>query len=149
MLDHERVNLLAITEGVIAHGCNTAGVMNAGVAKGVRSTWPTVYEEYLHACRQLHPDDLLGMCQFCEVSPTLTIANCFTQRTYGRTGVHADLSAIEQSVRLAAVYAKECDRTLYMPQIGCGYGGLSWKVVEPIISHIARDNGVHIRVCTL
>jgi O-acetyl-ADP-ribose deacetylase (regulator of RNase III) len=43
-------DLLKSGEPVIAHGCNTHGVMGAGIAKQVAFMYPDAYQQYRKAC---------------------------------------------------------------------------------------------------
>lgn len=149
--------------GVVAHGCNCQGVMGSGVAKAVRQKWPTVYERYHqfvdHFKKQGHPtSELLGMSQILNVGhPTLEdpnslfVANMFTQDRYGNDGkVYADLNAIEKALALTMSFCRGADLPLYMPQVGCGLGGLSWgDDVEPVVRRLQSEYDVPVYVCLL
>lgn len=44
MINTVKLNLLDISHGIIAHGCNAQGVMGAGVAKQIKIKYPTAFE---------------------------------------------------------------------------------------------------------
>ena len=142
-------DLFSDPKGLIAHGVNAQGVMGSGVAKVIRDRFPKAYEdyrEYWEASKHNKPS-LSGKCQFVTISDELTIANCFTQNYYGRTGgPYADFQSIYSSLSHAAEYAKFNNLKFKMPMIGCGLGGLKWSDVSVIIRDIETNIGVTAHV---
>lgn len=133
MINYIRGNILSQKNGVIIHGTNCSGGFGSGVAGAIRATYPIVYEKF----KTLEPSEsLLGTIQAVEITPDLTIINCFTQHKFGSDGkVYASKAAVAGSVCAAYVYAKDNGiDILSMPKIGSGLGGLSWdNDVLPII----------------
>lgn len=132
-MDEIKGNLLDIAEGVIAHGCNTLGVMGAGFAKQVKDRYPAAFREYKRAERD--SGLRLGEVSFARVGPKLWIANVLTQsRIYGAKGeVLADMDAIEAGFQRVGEFAARQGVAVEMPLIGCGLAGGDWAVVEPRI----------------
>lgn len=95
----------------------------------------------------------MGLCCLVNVGTDgneLFVANCITQLTYGRTGVHADVQSILASLDAAFAYAVDFNLPLYMPKIGCGLGGLDWtKDVLPIVTALSEIHDKHVYVCDL
>lgn len=133
---------------IIAHGCNAKGKMGSGVALDLRGKWPIIYDSYVaHLTTHPHP---LGSVNLVPVDHGTFVANCITQLTYGRTGVHADPIAIGRCLALVVQVAKQCDLSVHIPIIGCGRGGLDWaRDVEPIISDILIAHDYFIVVHTI
>lgn len=126
-------NVLDLAEGVIAHGCNTLGVMGAGFAKQVKTRFPEAFAAYK---RQEREEGLrLGRASFAQVGPRLWIANVLTQeRIYGAKGeMLADLDAVESGFRIVGTKARELGLQVEMPLVGCGLAGGQWEDVEPRI----------------
>lgn len=145
-------DITTVETGIIAHGVNCKIVMNSGVARAIRNRWPKVYERY----STLEPsEDLLGTTQIITIiedrSQPLYVANCFTQTTYGKTGQHANAAAIDKTLFDVASFASIRNVPVYIPQIGCGLGGLCWEQqVKPIIEHNCDlFPEVDVYVCTL
>lgn len=135
--------------------------MGSGVAKAIRNKWPKVYQTY----SQLQPSsDLLGTAQIICVDSKLPlyVCNCFTQYDYGYDGgAYADVQSIYQSLERVCYWLSMNKRqlfgehdqvNLYIPQIGCGRGGLQWdRDVKPLVDQLEHkwSDSVIFNVCTL
>lgn len=152
MISHITRDITSVDTGIIAHGCNTHGVMGAGVAAAIKSKFPTAFQEYHRLCKKYSdPTELLGTCQIVDVSEDLRIANCFTQASYGRNGKHADIDAIKSSLDGLFAYASVKLMPIYLPKIGAGLGGLDWETdVLPVIEELASEHSdVSILICSI
>lgn len=153
---------------VIAHGVNCQGRMNSGVAKQVRAQYPKAYEEYMKLCLTGDSDEsfifgrfcgpnranqLLGLSQIVKDKDTF-IANLFTQNFYGKDGAkYADQTSIHTAlIHLAysVQYTQSLPKSIAMPKIGCGLGGLDWdSEVEPILREVHRNFPLDFIVCSI
>jgi O-acetyl-ADP-ribose deacetylase (regulator of RNase III) len=154
MIEYRKGNLLAVKEGVIAHGVNCQGVMGGGVALAIRKMYPVVYKEYqerLNETRKLYEREFpsstfetqqfLGHVQFVSTTqvdlsynPPLVIANCFTQDFYGTDERHVDYEAVAQCFAVLNQRVKlYTDKPLNIPKIGAGLAGGDWNVISAII----------------
>ena len=143
MIRYIKGDLLSVTKGIIAHGCNCSGGFGSGVAGQIRAKYPEVYERFKQMPTGL---DTVGKVQIVDATSDLIIANCFTQLNYGKDGYkYADAQAIRKSLRQLANWmdltsggCHPTDReTISMPKIGAGLGGLDWDTeVEPIIREL-------------
>jgi len=143
-------NITTVTFGVIAQGVNCSGAMNSGVAKAIKDTWPVVSERY-HELVHGGNLGLIGTCQLVEIdSDTLYVANCFTQKFYGRSGRFAIPTAIASSLHLVKAYSSYYGLPVIMPKIGCGLGGLNWdSEVRDIVEDTFANHDQDIYVCGL
>ncbi len=118
-----------------AHGCNCAGAMGAGIAAGFRARYPAMYKEYRRRCkatpREFNPGDVF----LWKDADQPWVFNLATQENYWRS--RATYAAVEQA--LAALWTladTEGVRSIAMPRIGVGYGGLSWRRVREIVERV-------------
>lgn len=155
MIQYLKKDITTVREGTIAHGVNCSGAFNAGIAKAIRKKWPRAYDRFKLNGKGKR---LLGTVDYTFVEMDelsgrhVIIINCYTQMFYGfGGGKYADIKAVDktikEAVRLAFVYSND----LYMPKIGCGFGGLNWdKDVRPIVEDCAEGYPtVNIFICEL
>jgi O-acetyl-ADP-ribose deacetylase (regulator of RNase III) len=142
-------DITLVTEGIIAHGCNTKGAFGAGVAGAIRTRWPGVYDAYTRNTRL--GDELLGSCHIIRVGDDLWVANCYTQLTFGSTGRHVNIPALERSLESVFIHAFASKLTLHAPKIGSGLGGLDWDTeVLPVFEALNSEyDGVNVVIHTL
>lgn len=128
----------------LAHGCNCAGAMGAGIAVQFKKRWPAMYEEYKRRCAdgRFAPGDV-----FVWEAGSTTVFNLGTEKHW-RTG--ATLDFIERSVKALVT---ECEArgvpAVGLPRIGAGYGGLSWPDVELVLQRASAGSSVRLVVVTL
>lgn len=121
-----------------AHGCNCQGSMGAGIAKGFRERYPTMYEEYRTLCKSEPRRFNLGDAWLWKDEKQPWVFNLGTQEGYWRA--RASYEAIETALRLMREMADaERITRIAVPRIGVGYGGLSWKKVRTIIEQVFDD----------
>ena len=123
----------------LAHGCNCQGSMGAGVAKGFRERYPAMYEEYRRRCKADDPREFnLGDAWLWKAEDRPWVFNLGTQEGFWRS--RASYEAIEQALQGMRESAdREGLRTIAVPRIGVGYGGLSWKKVRAIVERVFAD----------
>ena len=121
-----------------AHGCNLQGSMGAGIAKGFKERYPEMYDEYRRRCRAEPRQLNLGDSFFWRGIDQPSVFNLGTQERYWRC--RASYEAIERALKNMRGQAEDMDiRTIAIPRIGTGYGGLSWKKVRAIIEGVFVD----------
>lgn len=128
----------------LAHGCNCAGAMGAGIAVQFKKRWPAMYEDYRARCKdgRFRPGDV-----FAWEEAGRTVFNLGTEEHW-RKG--ATLDYIERSVRamLAEAEARGVTR-VGLPRIGAGYGGLAWADVRATLERAAAGSPVTLVVVSL
>jgi len=130
----------------LAHGCNCAGVMGAGIAVEFKKRYPNMFELYRVFCKG--GAIVLGDCLAWTDVPTETVIfNLMTQPSY-KSG--AILSAIEKSAEDMMYRAVDLGISkIGMPFIGCGLGGLSWEEVGPVFEKLSEKYSVTLVVVKL
>lgn len=125
-------------DGPVAHGCNTLGLMGAGIANVVRVRYPNTYLTYRSLCWS-------GSFQGGDFLPVWEngrwIFNLATQTLPGRD---ANLSFISLAMTDAVDFCNDNNiPAINMPLIGCGIGGLVWpqvvRVLDNIVTHVEAN----------
>ena len=153
MLNYIRGGLLSTPDKLIAHGCNTMGVMGAGVALAIKEKYPWAFETYandLQAMKrdlQWHQtnDAIMGRVIYASHGGKI-IANCLTQMDMGRQAIrYASYDAIDKCMKRLNNYMEQFEiASISMPKIGCGLGGGEWPIVEAIIAFHLKDVTVNV-----
>jgi O-acetyl-ADP-ribose deacetylase (regulator of RNase III) len=139
MIRYIKGDLLTSDLKIIAHGCNTHGIMGSGIALQIRERWPNVYQAY----RQLYQEQglQLGTIQPVATPDSRIVVNCMTQPAFGRDGGrYADYDAIAQCVHaLNQVAMDHGVSEIGLPKIGAGLGGGDWTVIEGLIERNSKN----------
>ena len=139
---------LEISCDAIAHGVNMKGAMAGGIARLIAIMYPSAEQEYNQFCKDQRArlgGVFVSNINKGEEGKPQRLYNLFTQIEPGRD---ARLTALEVSVnRMVDMAIATGVKTIAMPRIGCGIGGLKWEEVKPIL--VAASVNVNFVVCTL
>jgi O-acetyl-ADP-ribose deacetylase (regulator of RNase III) len=135
MIEYRKGNLLDVEEGIIAHGCNSYGVMGSGVALAVKNMYPEAFIKYQIYCQNNQDTDITGSTVCVTVTPELVVANMITQEDFGRNPAtrYVSYDAIDDCFKY--VNSVFLDTTINIPKIGAGLGNGKWEVIAEIINH--------------
>jgi O-acetyl-ADP-ribose deacetylase (regulator of RNase III) len=120
-----------------AHGCNCAGSMGAGIAVGFKERYPAMFEEFRRKCKTKPPEFTLGDVFLWREEGKPAVFNLGTQPRPGRGATYPVVEMALKALRAAADEAGI--RSIAMPRIAAGYGGLSWKKVRAQIEATFAD----------
>jgi O-acetyl-ADP-ribose deacetylase (regulator of RNase III) len=125
-------NLLdADVEGLV-NTVNTVGVMGKGLALQFKRRFPSNFEVYAEACKrgEVQVGRMLVM-ETAQVMGPRFIINFPTKKHWQDPSrleyVRAGLVALVSEVRTRGI------RSIAVPPLGCGNGGLAWSEVRPLI----------------
>ncbi len=139
MIYYERADITGTHLTHIVHGCNNQGAFGSGVALAIAKKYPEAQKQYFDLVKPLNNtsrESLLGTAQVVR-SKDKIIGNLFTQGSYGRTGVHAQVKYIY--LGLKNFIEQVGPQTIASPAIGTGLGGLNWEQVEQAYEQICRE----------
>ena len=135
-------HLLTAPQCIIAHGCNSHGVMGSGVARVIREKYSYAFEKY-HA--EYKKNGLvLGSVVFAAPMPESDepiVANCITQQNFGSNGeVYVDYAAIRSCMKnLEEFCIMTFIDSIGLPMIGAGLGGGDWTKISSIIEDELKE----------
>jgi O-acetyl-ADP-ribose deacetylase (regulator of RNase III)/uncharacterized protein YwgA len=108
---------------------NCVGVMGKGVALEFKKLWPAMFEDYLRRCEAKQVR--LGEPYLYSDKAGVSIVNFPTKDHWRSASRVAD---IESGLDYLTTHAESWGiRSLALPPLGCGNGGLEWSEVGPLI----------------
>jgi len=132
MIEHRQGDLLGADAEALVNTVNTVGVMGKGVALQFRKAFPDNFKAYERACKagDVRPGEMFAFETGQLTGPRLII-NFPTKRHWrGR----ARMEYIDRGlVDLVRVLRRYDVRSVAIPPLGCGNGGLRWAEVRPRI----------------
>lgn len=142
-------NILDSTAPLICHQVNCKGAMGAGLAKQIRTRFPSVYKTYRTAFEQ---DRLkLGTVIFANIlenDKNQIIANLCGQDNYGRSIIYTDYDAVTTCLKTVKAYATACNiNRIAIPYgMSCGLAGGKWEKILDIINNVFKDTDLNIEI---
>ncbi len=139
---HEETSLFEFPAEGFAHGCNTRGVIG-GLANDVFQKLPDMKEVYKMACLQgtFEGGDIFP-CDF----ETFWVYNLFSQV---EAGACADLGLVRDClVKMRDHMVENKVKSVNLPKIGCGIGGLVWSDVKPVCEEVFGGSDAVLQVVT-
>ncbi|MEQ1566111.1 MAG: macro domain-containing protein [Myxococcota bacterium] len=131
-------NLLSAEVDALVNTVNCAGVMGKGIALQFKKAWPAMFRAYQVAARagELRPGQVL-VWQTGQLGPPRFIFNFPTKRHWKQPSRLEDIDA--GLVDLVAKIRELGVRSVAIPPLGAGNGGLDWVDVRPRIVDALRD----------
>ncbi len=132
MITEAHGNLLDADVDALINTVNTVGVMGKGIALQFRRAYPEMYEAYERAAAS--GDLELGRMHVWPTNALTGPRYVINFPTKGHWRARSRLADIERGLQdLVRVVRRLHIRSLAMPPLGCGNGGLDWQQVEPCI----------------
>src|ERR1044072_5928695 len=131
MIEHKTGNLLDAQAEALVNTVNTVGVMGKGIALQFRQAFPENYEAYRKACehKEVQPGRMF-VFDTGKFYPRY-IVNLPTKRHWkGKAKIEDVQSGL---VDLIATVKRLGIKSIAVPPLGCGNGGLRWEQVQPLI----------------
>jgi O-acetyl-ADP-ribose deacetylase (regulator of RNase III) len=145
MIKFKRGDIIAEDAEALVNSVNCVGIMGRGVALQFKNAFPENFRAYERACQRndLEPGRLL-VFETEQLSNPKYIINFPTKRHWrGKSRI----SDIEQGLEALVSEIKRLGiRSVAIPPLGSGLGGLKWSDVRPKIEAAARALGDNVRV---
>lgn len=148
MIETVEGDLFEAKAEVLVNAVNCDGVMGKGIAKTFKDRYPQMFWEYREACLKgkLQPGGIWTWANPDYLVFPAYILNMTTKRHWHdksrREWVTHGLCHPAYRVKELGV------KTVAMPAVGCGLGGLRWQDMEPhihrILGHMLGDHPVQI-----
>ena len=133
MIKVTKGNLRKAPAEALVNTVNTVGVMGKGVALQFRQAYPEMYRAYEKACDA--KDVRLGQVQVFDLGGLVGGPRWIINfPTKGHWKAKSRLSDIESGLAdLTATVERLGIRSIALPPLGCGNGGLDWNDVLPLV----------------
>jgi len=132
MIEHAKGNLLTADAEALVNTVNCAGYMGKGIALQFKQAFPDNFKAYEKACHahEVQPGRMF-IFETCSMVNPHYIINFPTKRHWrGKSRVEdieSGLKALMGDVKRLGI------RSIAVPPLGSGLGGLDWNVVQPMI----------------
>ncbi len=150
MISHVEGDILLTTASTIAHGVAPNDDFKQGLALALRERWPDMYKDFRHYCQTQNPKP--GSLWTWHGAGGFTCINLLTQEPAQSHGSHPGKAKLENVNHCLHDLVKEIKRleikSLAMPRLATGVGGLEWKDVEPLMKKSLDQAGIPVFVYT-
>ncbi len=133
MIQFLKGNLLDSSAEALVNTVNTAGVMGKGIALQFKEAFPINYKKYSDACKAglVAPGKLLAVKDHNALLGEKLIINFPTKKHWRHPSKY---EYIEDGLKaLVRLIEDHKIKSIAIPPLGCGNGGLDWSVVKGMI----------------
>lgn len=140
-------DILLTKAQALAHGIAPNDPFEQGLALALREKWPMMHKDYRHYAHQTHPHpgEIWEWGGFgARIFNLLTQAGSFE---HGSRPGRATTATVNHCLkRLRHAVEKEQLKSLALPRLACGVGGLQWEEVLPLIEKHLGDLPIPVYV---
>ena len=141
-------DILLSNAAAIAHGVAANDPMDQGLALALHEDYPAMHKDFHHWCHKQHPKP--GEAWIWSSADGRRVINLITQEGgYGqgaRPGKASTKSVNDALRSLKKLIAKEGLKSVALPRLATGVGGLDWDDVRPLIQRQLGDLGAPVYV---
>jgi O-acetyl-ADP-ribose deacetylase (regulator of RNase III) len=146
MIEFVKGNFFDFEADVRINTVNCVGVMGAGAALQFKTKYPNMYDEYVQECKlgkvKIGKPHVWTDQNFFNNSPI--IINFPTKEHWKKP---SEYDYVEKGLIWLRNYLIHNDtKTITLPALGCGHGGLDWGKVKPMIEHSLNNINTKILV---
>ena len=146
MIELKKDNLLLSNAEALVNTVNTAGVMGKGVALQFRERFSENYLRYKIACEkgEVQPGKMFITETGLLSAPKYIINFPTKQHWKGKSKMEYIRNGLDD---LLGVIQEKNIKSIAIPPLGCGNGGLNWNEVKPLIEKkLSQLDNVHIEL---
>ncbi len=139
MIEPTEGNLLNASVDALVNTVNTRGIMGKGIALQFKQAYPQMFRKYKHDCAagvvqlgRMHVFDMGGL-----IGGPRWIINFPTKDHWLDPSRKVDIETGLQD--LVDTIQRRNIRSIAVPPLGCGHGGLLWAEVLPLIESALGD----------
>ncbi|MCK9503336.1 MAG: macro domain-containing protein [Porticoccaceae bacterium] len=148
MINYVQGDIFESKAQLIAQGVAPNDNFGQGLALALRERWPAMYKDFRHFCQTQHPKS--GDLWTWSGAEGVRIAHLFTQEAaygHGEKPGKATVAHVNHSLRaLRKEIEREGIKSVALPRLATGVGGLDWSEVKPLIESQLGDLEVTVDV---
>ncbi len=138
-------NLLEAQTEALVNTVNTVGVMGKGIALQFKERFPSNNKKYVEACKTGALDiGKLLIVDETTLEGRKIIINFPTKRDWKHRSAYAYIESGLEA--LVTELKKSHIKSLAIPPLGCGNGGLDWAKVKPMMVQYLNDLPIDIQI---
>lgn len=144
MITYTYGNLLESEAEALVNTVNTVGVMGKGIALQFKKAFPANFLKYSEACRsrKLISGTLLVTRENNSRGQEKIIINFPTKQHWRYPSkyeyIHSGLTELVKIINAHKI------KSIAIPPLGCGNGGLQWHIVKPMIENALKEINCNI-----
>ena len=146
MIHYVTGNLLAASDEALINTVNTVGVMGKGIALQFKDRYPYNFQVYQQACKEgsIFPGKLLVTRDSNLSTDSKWIINFPTKKDWKHRSKY---EYIEEGMKdLVRVLDQYRIKSIAIPPLGCGNGGLDWSKVKELMEKYLGELNVDIHI---
>lgn len=132
MIRYVTGDLLSANTEALVNTVNTVGVMGKGIALQFKENFPSNYHEYIKACK--NKELVIGKLLVVKdrnINREHIIINFPTKKDWK---YKSKIEYIDKGLQELAKTIQQMDiKSIAIPPLGCGNGGLDWEDIEPLM----------------
>lgn len=149
MITITKDNIFDLKVEALVCPCNCVGVAGKGLALEFKKRFPSQYKVYIHACKKgyLSPGSIFYDC--LEQQNELTQKHVLYFPTKDHWKNNSKYEYISEGLKELGTFVGYCGiKSIAIPALGCGCGGLQWNIVRKLIVSAFQDiNDVDVYIC--
>lgn len=143
MIHYKKGNLLEDSSEALVNTVNTVGVMGKGIALQFKQAFPDVYLEYVKECRKgnVNVGSMHVVPTNALVGPKYVI-NFPTKRHWRE---NSKIEYIVDGLDALVEICRQLElKSIAIPPLGCGNGGLQWRKVRALIEEKFKNEPIEV-----
>ncbi len=144
MIKFTKGNILTSDADALVNTVNTVGVMGKGIALAFKKAYPLNYKLYKEACS--NKEFAVGQMfttNTGQITPKFIINFPTKEHWRGRSRIEFIENGMKDLVETIKINQI---KSIAIPPLGCGNGGLNWNIVKPIILNELKNIDPNIEV---
>ncbi|WP_449355337.1 type II toxin-antitoxin system antitoxin DNA ADP-ribosyl glycohydrolase DarG [Virgibacillus natechei] len=145
MITYKKGNLLEDSSDALVNTVNTVGVMGKGIALQFKQAFPDVFREYERECNKgkIHVGQMHVVSTNALIGPKYVI-NFATKKHWKE---NSKIAYIKDGLEALLKVTRKLEiNSIAIPPLGCGYGGLKWADVKPLIQKTFENESIEVNV---